>query len=66
MNAVELAARDRQVARDARAGREHERVVALAQLGDVDVATDVGAEDERDPFGRELLDAALDERTSRS
>jgi len=38
MHAVELPAGDGQVARNARAGREDQRVVTLPELGDVDGA----------------------------
>ena len=61
MHAVELAAGHRQVARDARAGREHDGVVPLAQLADADVDADVDAEAKLDALGDELLDAPLDE-----
>src|SRR6185437_605695 len=59
--AVELPPRDRQVARDARAGREHDRVVPSAQLGRVDVAPHVDAEAELDALAHQLLHAALDD-----
>src|SRR4051794_15252152 len=62
VHAVELASGHRQVARDARAGREHERIVALPELADLDVPADVGAVDELDALGDQLLHPALDER----
>ncbi len=62
MHAVELAARHRQVARHARAGREHDRVEARAQLLDRHVAADVDAAAHLDPLGDQLLDAPLHDR----
>src|SRR5271166_1296974 len=61
VHAVELAARHRQVARHARAGRQHDRVIALAQLVDLYVGAHVDAAAELDALGCELLDAALND-----
>ena len=61
MHAVELAARDGQIARHARPDGEHDRVVARAELLGLDVAADVDAETELDPLRAQLLDATLDE-----
>ena len=61
VHAVELAAGDREVARDARAGRDHDRVVALAQLVGADVDPDVHAVLEAHALGRELVQAPLDD-----
>ena len=61
MDAVELAARHRQVARHAGAGRDHDRVERVAQLVGVDVDADVDAEPELDALGLELLDPPLDD-----
>ena len=66
VHAVELAARRGQVAGDAGAGREHDRVEARAQLLGVHVDAHVDAAAQLDALGGELLDAALDDRTSRS
>ncbi len=59
MDAAQLAAGSGQVARDARAGGEHDRVEALAQLLDGDVHTDVHAAAQLDALGEQLLDAPL-------
>ena len=48
------------------AGGEHERVVAPAQLAERHVGADVHAEGELDALGDELLDAAVDQRSSRA
>ncbi len=61
MNAVELAARDRQVARHARARGHDERVELLAQLVGRDVGADVHAAAQLHALGHELLHAALDD-----
>ncbi len=61
VDAAELAARHRQVARDARAGRDHDRVELRPQLVGGDVDADVDAEAELDALGGELLDAPLDD-----
>ncbi len=61
MDTVELAARHRQVARDARAGGDHDGVVRRAQLLDIDVRAHVDAEPELDALGAQLVDTALDE-----
>ncbi len=58
MHAAELTAGHRQVARDARADREHDRVVGGAELVE---RHHVDAEPELDPLGAQLLDPALDE-----
>ena len=62
MHAVELAPGHRQVARHARAGRQHDRVEAPAQLLHADVAADVDAAAKLDALGDELLDASLHDR----
>ncbi len=59
VDAVELAARHGQVARNTRPGREHDGVVLFAKLIE---RRDIDAEAELDAFGDELLHAALDER----
>ena len=61
MDSRELPARGDQVARDARADRDHERVIALAQLGGGDVAPDVGVVDELDPLLLEDRDPPIDD-----
>ena len=62
VDAVELAARDGQVARHARPDRRaRPRRSALAQLCDLDVAADVDAESKLDALRDELLDAPFDE-----
>ena len=61
VHAVELAARHRQVARHARARREHDGVVALEQLGRLDVDADVDAVAELDALLGELAEAPLDD-----
>ena len=64
VHAVELAAGHGQVARDAGARREHDRVEARAQLLGVDVAADVDAAAQLDALRGELLDAPLDDHFS--
>ncbi len=66
VHAAELAAGHGQVARNASARREHDRVVVRSELRDVEVAADVDAEPELDALGDQLRDPALDERASRS
>ena len=61
VHAAELAAGHAQVARDARAGGEHDGVEALAQLGRVDVPADVDAEAKLDALVGELREASLDD-----
>ena len=61
VHAGELSPGHGQVARDARAGGDDDRVVLGAKLGDVDVDADLDAEPELDALGGELADAALDE-----
>ena len=60
VHAVELASRQLELTMALCAGREHERVVARAQLvgGDVDAALDAARE--RDALGLELLDPQVD------
>ena len=60
MDPGEVAARNRQVARDARAGRDHDRVES-PQLVGRDVPAHIGAEPEHDTLVRQLLHAALDD-----
>ena len=66
VDAVELAARHRQVARNARAGRDDDRVVGGAKLVGADVDPDVDAVAELDALGDELVEAPLDDAASRS
>jgi hypothetical protein len=61
VHAVELAAGHRQVARHARADRQHDRVERPAQLVDGDVAADVDAAAQLDALGEQLLHAPLDD-----
>ena len=61
VHAVELAAGDRQVARDARAGGDDHGVVRGAQLLGGDVDADVDAVAELDALSLELLQPALDD-----
>src|SRR5207248_2511318 len=61
MHAAKLAPFDRQVARHACTDCEHDRVVALAQLRDVEIDADVDAEAELDALLRELREAPLDD-----
>ncbi len=60
MHPIELTARDWQVAGHARAGREHDRLEALAQLLHVDVTPDVHAAAQLDALVEQLAHAALD------
>ena len=60
MDALELAAGHRQVARLLGAAREHDGVVLLHQLVDRDVDADIGAVMELHAFALHLLDAAVD------
>src|SRR4030088_3523170 len=60
MDAVELAARDREVARLLGAARQHDRVVIGDQLIGRDVDAHMGAVVERHAFGFHLRDAAVD------
>ena len=60
VDAVELAAGDRQVARHARAGGDHDRVVLGPQLRRIDVTADVDAVLEPHALGDQLLEPALD------
>ena len=60
MDAVELAAGHRQIARLLGAAGEHDRVVVLQQLVGRQVDADMGAVMEGDAFGLHLLDAAVD------
>ena len=66
VDAVELAARHRQVAGNARAGRDHDRVVGGAKLVGADVDPDVDAVAELDALGDELVEPPLDDAASRS
>ena len=59
---IELAARHRQIARHARAGRQHDRVEASPQLLDGHVAADLHAAAQLDALGDQLLDAPLHDR----
>ena len=61
VDAVELAARHRQVARHARPGRDDDRVVRGPQLVGADVHPDVDAVADLDALGDELVEAPLDE-----
>ena len=61
VDAVELAPLDGEIARHARAGRDHDRVVRAPQLGRLDVDTDLDAVAELDALGLELREPALDE-----
>ena len=61
VHTAELAARHRQVAWHARAGRDDDRVELRAQLVGGEVDADVDAVAELDPLGGELLDAPLDD-----
>ncbi len=61
MHAAELASRHRQVARDARADREHDRVELRRKLRRIDVDADVDAEAELDALGRHLREPPLDD-----
>src|SRR5262249_44685305 len=61
VHTVELATRDRQITRDARAGGEDHGVVGEPQLLRVDIPADVDAQPERHALRLELADAALDE-----
>ena len=61
VDAVQLAARAPEVARDARADRQHDRVELLAQLVAGDVDADVHAAAQLDALVDELLHAALDD-----
>ena len=60
VNALQLAPGDLQVARRARAGREHDRVELRPQVVGRDVTADLDAVSDLDPLGGELLHAALD------
>ncbi len=62
MHAVELAAGHLEVARHARAGREHDRVVGGEQLLGGDVGADVHPAAQLDALGAKLLHAPLDDR----
>ena len=61
MDALELAARDRQVARHARADRQHDGVELGAQLVAGHVDADVDAAAQLDALVDELLHAPLDD-----
>ena len=61
MDPVELAARDRQVARLGRAHREHDRVVLRAHFIGVYVDADAAVGDNLDALGLHLLDAPIDD-----
>ena len=61
VDAAQLAAGHRQIARHARPRRQHDRVKAAAQLLPTDVAADVHTAAQLDPLSRQLLRAALDE-----
>ena len=61
VHAVELPARHRQVARNARAGRDDDGIVALPQLRRAEILADVHAEAKLDTFGDQLLDTPLHE-----
>src|SRR3954453_20047026 len=61
MDALEVAARDRRVARHARADREHDRVVLVAELGSGDVDADVHAEAKLHAFVGELREPPHDD-----
>ncbi len=61
VDAVELAPRDRQVARVAGAARQQERVVLLPQALRVHVDTHVGARHEPDALRPHLLEAAVED-----
>ena len=60
MDALELAARDRQIARLLGAAREHDRVVLLDELVDRQRDADMDAVMEGHAFGLHLRDAAVD------
>ena len=60
MDAVEVAAGDRQVARLLGAAGENDRVVLLQQLGDVEFDADMDVAVEGDALGLHLRDAAVD------
>src|SRR3954453_15113824 len=60
VHAVELAPGNGEGARHARAGGDHDRVVALAQLVGADVDPDVDPVLEAHALGRELVEAPLD------
>ena len=60
MNAAEVAARNRQIARFFCAAGEHDGVVILHELVDRHVDADIGAVMEGHAFSRHLLDAAVD------
>ncbi len=62
MHAVELPAGSRQVARDARAGCQHDRVEARAKLLNRKIAADVNATADLNALGHQLLYASLDNR----
>ena len=61
MDPGEVATRHRQIARHARADREHDRVEARAHLVGLDVDTDVDADAEDDALVRELTQPPLDD-----
>ena len=61
MDAGELAARHRQVARRFRADREHQRVVVAHQALDRDIHADMAVGMELDALGPHLPDAAIDD-----
>ena len=60
MDAVELAARDRQVARASRRRRQHDRVVAFGDALDRHADADMGVVVEDDALGFHLRDAPVD------
>ena len=66
MDALELAARDRQVARLLGAAREHDRVVVGEQLLGRQVDADMGAVMEGHAFAFHLRDAEVDDAPSPS
>ena len=66
MDAVELAAGDRQVARLLGAAGERDGIVAVQKLGDVELDADMDVAMEGDALGLHLGDAPLDVRASPS
>ena len=61
VDAVELAPRDRQIARLARAAAEHDRVETRSEARRRHVDADVHRGAKGDPFGLHLIDAPIDE-----
>src|SRR5215472_13620402 len=61
MDPLELAPRNRQIARLGRAHRQYDCIVLRAHLVGVDVETDAAVGDDLEPFGFHLLDAAIDD-----